>query len=1523
MNNNNKRAIHRIGMLAMAASLALSTWAGAPSAAASDPAGSTVRETHTVRVDPNEVIQSDFLGIGVNVIPGSLMEGTRRFGYTDMHWEMDKKRILTLQPKVARIWFQIDWMESSKGVYTFDSPEMKAFYKYLDAFKEAGTEIEFNMGWKIGSKAHEWFNIPGVDPWTSAPADLDAYAASTSAVLNELIHNRGYDNVKYLTFYNEPNGSWDFEAPGDQQAYYAEMVRKVSERLAADGLRDSIEIWGPEETGAPGWTRYMKDRIDEHMDGYSFHVYGQAYEGLRGALKERSDYVAPKPVHLTEFGWGDDNMSNWDAGFANSVVAVANGGVKSALVWQLNGVWTHDPAGSVNGSYTMWDSIVLGMTPNKTFYSAGLLNRYIPEHSDVIAVDTGSPDLRAAAFKTADGNYTILLESKAGAPKDVTFDFGGVEIGKTFRKHVYKDDVARTGNAILPPASASFEAGASFRDANVDEAYHFAIYTTAPAQTQVEVSPLTPTIRSGDKLQLTANVIDNAGGVTWSIVGGAGAEGGAINKNTGVYHAPQVNEETLIAVKAASEADPSAYGVALIKVLPKSLPNTVEPVTFGLAPGVYPSAEAVTLTTETPGAEIRYTLDGSEPTTASPLYERPIILADGTLALLKAKAFQDGKNPSATVSALYQTRQVSNSPDGYAFCAYEGGECYFEGEAIVAFGADGLFNYAVHEDGVACSAEQFGGDPSPGHAKRCFVSRDIPEEMPVVTFFNASFEKPGTTSARPGPMTNGWEFNTRAGVQHNAGPFGATPAPLGVQTAYLKTDGGVSGVIGQSINFKPGAYQMEFKAAKRTSFGGTQTFDVYFDDTVIGSYAPTSGAYVTFRTEPFETSGGRHTIRFVATTTVGDNTAFLDDVRMTHPKPFDAPHLANASFESPAATNDARILLGGSASSSGSAGWTFNETSGVARNGASGAPNAPLGVQAAALRSADGEAGRFSQPVEFPAGTYVLSFRAAASGVSGAQTFEVRVGDQVVGTYAPTATSYADFDSDFFTVEAGTHDVSFVSVTADGERTAYVDAVSVERIEIPDWPELVNGGFESPTIATSHGVLGGGDGWTFNERSGMQRNGSAFGAADAPEGTQSALLQTNGGIAGAISQTIVFPAGSYAISFQAAKRTSFGGQQSFAVYLDDQVLGSYTPTSGSYQAYTTDGFVIDKPGRHTIRFAATTTTGDNTAFVDAIDLVPYTPPSGPAIPNGSFESPPVTASTGVQVGGAAEGWTFHSHSGLVKNGSVFGEAPAPSGIQAAYLNTNNGQGEFSQSVFLPGGTYAITFQAAKRSFGGAQSFDVYVDETLVGSYAPASTAYASFATDAFTVETGHHTIRFAATTTTGDNTAFIDAITIGEPAPQAAPVFANAGFESPAVTAVRVNMTEGWTFNATAGVQRNGSAFGAAPAPEGVQTGLIQNKDGAAGEISQTLFFPKGTYTIQFQSARRAFGGQQTIEVRAGDTTIGTFSSASSAEFQTFVTEPFTVSSGSSRTIRFVGTAATGDSTAFLDAVTILKVSEQ
>jgi hypothetical protein len=773
-------------------------------------------------------------------------------------------------------------MEKTKGVYDWESAEMKALYKYLDAFKAAGTEIEFNMGWKVGSSVHGWFNLPGLttdQQYISAPKDLDAYAASTSAVLEELIANRGYSNIKYLTFYNEPNGSWDFASPGyDEKAYYASMVQKASQRLASDGLRHLVQIWAPEEVRAgstgPDWTAYMKNNIDAHVDAYSFHVYGVPYADLGAEIDLRQNVVGADPVHLTEFGWASDDASGWDSGYANTVIRVANDGVKSALVWQMNGVWTHDPAGSVNGNYTMWDSLVLGLTPKKAYYSAGLIQRYIPAHSAVVAVNAGTPDLRAAAFKTSDGHYTILLESKAGTTKNVTFDFGGVHVGKTFRKFVYQDALARNGNALLPRSSGGFAASTSFNDASIDANYNVIVYTTLPPQTQVEMTPFEATVPSGGTLQLGAAVIDGAGGVTWSVVG---AGNGTVGAN-GLYAAPVVASERYVAVKAASALDPSAYGIAIVKVTPSAGPafanagfetpstsNSVfGPATYGWTfanarAGIQRNGSNLGVADAPEGVQTAY------------------LKTDGGVA---GQFQQTVSFPAGTYRIGFQAAKRTSFGGTQTF------DVYFDNTLVGSYaptsGTFAPYTTAAFSATAGSHAVKFVATTTSGDNTALIDAVTIQSAAPPPTFANAGFETPSTSNSVFGPATYGWTFaNARAGIQRNGSNLGVADAPEGVQTAYLKTDGGLAGQFQQTVAFPAtGTYRIAFQAAKRTSFGGTQTFDVYFDNTVVGSYAPTSGTFAPYTTNAFAAAVGNHTVKFVATTTTGDNTALIDDVRV-------------------------------------------------------------------------------------------------------------------------------------------------------------------------------------------------------------------------------------------------------------------------------------------------------------------------------------------------------------------------------------------------------------------------------------------------------------------------------------------------------------------------------------------------------------------------------------------------------------------------------------------------------------------
>lgn len=1158
MNNKSRSAFSVFGVSVLLLSLLLPVLAvavpGVPVKTAE--AASVAR---TITVDSSNVVQSDFLGVGVNIIPTNLMPLGTKYGYNDAYWAMDVNRIEKIQPKVARVWFQIDWMEPAKGTYTFDSDKMKAFYKYMDALKSAGTEVELNFGWKVGSTVQDWFNIPGLkDPYVSAPKDLDAYAVSASKALNELMNNRGYNNIKYLTFYNEPNGSWDFEGPSDQKAYYAQMVKKVSDKLTADGLRDDIEIWGPEETGALDWMQYMKDNADSAFDVYTFHVYGTSYDGLSKVISDRKTAAGSKPVVMTEFGWADDDSSNWDAGFANSVIRAANDGLHGAVMWQMNGAWSSDPDGDTNGTYTMWHSLPLDRTPRKTYYSAGFLNRYIPEHSDVLKVSTGgADDVRAAAFKGQDGNYTLLVESKAGTAKNLTVNFGNTNINKTFYKLTYRDNVTRDTNAILPPVEGAFAATNSFTDNSSDTGYQVSIYTTAKPQTQVEVTPAEKTVTGGQTLQLNANVIDStytgatavaedvygeaaqdseatastlsadeqatvatneaadstvdsasatsansiqgeqtklnaaaavdndsasgtstatavaepssssdesataatteesttatddtyalaASNVTWTVLG---SNNGSITSN-GLYTAPDVATEKLVAIKAASGTGTGAYGIALIKVTPRSISTRVDAPTFSLEPGIYNSAEAVFIESGTAGAQIRYTTDGSTPTASSTLYSNAFILPNGGTTMLKAIAIKSGLNNSGVTSGLYKTLDQSAGPDGYQFCMYEGKTCTFSGQAMVAYGADGIFKYKTFTDGAPCTDEAFGGDPAPGSDKRCFYTKTIPNEVPVVTIFNTDFEKPAITSTKVGPFTNGWTFDSRAGIQHNGSVFGAPNAPSGEQTAYLKTDGGVNGTISQQLNFPAGTYKLSFQAATRSGYG-VQTFDVYVDSQKIGSFAPSSSSFTTLTTNAFTVTGGKHTLKFAATSTTGDHTAFLDsmvirsDSGTTEPEPPATTGLKNTGFEAPtiASTSSSKTKVGPFTSD-----WVFDSRAGLQANGSVFAPaaNAPEGTQTAYLKTDGGVNGSIQQQANLAAGTYTLSFKGAKrTNLGGTQTFDVYVDNNKVGTFAPNTGTYATYTTNAFTVTAGNHTIRFAATSTTGDNTAFIDDVKL------------------------------------------------------------------------------------------------------------------------------------------------------------------------------------------------------------------------------------------------------------------------------------------------------------------------------------------------------------------------------------------------------------------------------------------------------------------------------------------------
>lgn len=157
-----------------------------------------------------------------------------------------------------------------------------------------------------------------------------------------------------------------------------------------------------------------------------------------------------------------------------------------------------------------------------------------------------------------------------------------------------------------------------------------------------------------------------------------------------------------------------------------------------------------------------------------------------------------------------------------------------------------------------------------------------------------------------------------------------------------------------------------------------------------------------------------------------------------------------------------------------------------------------------------------------------------------------------------------------------------------------------------------NGSFEVPALAAgsyAYGPTIGNSGWTFMAASGLggsgiATNGSLFTVRNepyvAPDGNQVAFIQ--GGRS--MSRTInVQAAGTFKVRYLAAKR---GGQPSaltVTTKVNGSTLGSSTPNRVYYETVTTSGAIALSAGPHTLEFSTTNPGGDNTVFIDMVQII--------------------------------------------------------------------------------------------------------------------------------------------------------------------------------------------------------------------------------------------------------------------------------------------------------------------------------
>jgi hypothetical protein len=161
-------------------------------------------------------------------------------------------------------------------------------------------------------------------------------------------------------------------------------------------------------------------------------------------------------------------------------------------------------------------------------------------------------------------------------------------------------------------------------------------------------------------------------------------------------------------------------------------------------------------------------------------------------------------------------------------------------------------------------------------------------------------------------------------------------------------------------------------------------------------------------------------------------------------------------------------------------------------------------------------------------------------------------------------------------------------------------------------------------------------------------------------------------------------------------------------------------------------------------------------------LYSATPSFAATIVNGSFETPALTpGSYEVDPTESGVGWTFSSQAdGIASQGSPWFSTTPPDGTQAAFLQSYESIGWFSQTItdLTVGDSYAITFSDAARTGYTADEYTVSLGGVVIGDFLPTSESFTAETTASIEATSTSEVLLFQALAAVQNGPVDVDSI---------------------------------------------------------------------------------------------------------------------------------------------------------------------
>ena len=435
--------------------------------------------------------------------------------YTKKMMDTELDRLENTGIRYARTRFPSDWMWNNSTGWDYTRPRFGYFCNYANALQERDVSVVLQVGWHLGHITRmdnsnisdiSYLSGDGADRYGESvghESDLAGKSAEDQRMLKGAyrygywlsktmreLRARGINNVDYFSYWVEPSNGYSGSPAGHANREYVMICDALIEKLGEEGIADTVQHVGPNETSATGDSllKYCVDNAPDLFDVYSCHFYPSLtlshndvlYEIVKDGYSSYKNHMksagiwGKKEFWVDEFDVSIEGM-NSQVGDPWKGLQVAVGGIiaqqlgiNNVLYWQLfDQLWTDNTSDGgewSNGIHVSGciPSLFESAIPQEEYYTQGLFMRYNGYKNGTV-YRTNVEDLAneftsmyVGAVQLEDGSWTITVINlnTDDATFTVTFD---EKINQTLYRHLEgATTVAPNAEAKLADADKTY-----------------------------------------------------------------------------------------------------------------------------------------------------------------------------------------------------------------------------------------------------------------------------------------------------------------------------------------------------------------------------------------------------------------------------------------------------------------------------------------------------------------------------------------------------------------------------------------------------------------------------------------------------------------------------------------------------------------------------------------------------------------------------------------------------------------------------------------------------------------------------------------------------------------------------------------------------------------------------------------------------------------------------------------------------------------------------------------------------------